>query len=111
MALADEGSFTRAAARCHVTQQALSRSIAALERRVGTPLVVRRPRGCSLTSAGLELVGVARELLADPERVEQVVADVAETGRPRAAEHQGRRPPPTGLLRLDTLASSSRRPA
>lgn len=65
VALADEGSFTRAAARCWVSQQALSRAVAALERRLGVLLVVRRPRGCSLTPAGSRLVSAARALLRD----------------------------------------------
>ncbi|WNV77329.1 LysR family transcriptional regulator [Geodermatophilus sp. DSM 44513] len=65
VALADEGSFTRAAARCWVSQQALSRAVAALERRLGVLLVVRRARGCSLTPAGSRLVAAARPLLRD----------------------------------------------
>ncbi|MGF1646749.1 MAG: LysR family transcriptional regulator [Kineosporiaceae bacterium] len=69
LALAEELNFTRAAARCHVTQQALSRTIAAMERRVGTPLVERRPRVCSLTAAGTVLAERARELVAHADSV------------------------------------------
>lgn len=63
VALADEGSFTRAAKRMHVTQQALSTAIALLERRLATTLVVRRARGCSMTPAGSRLVAAARSVL------------------------------------------------
>ena len=39
VAVVDEGSFTRAAARVHVTQTALSHQVQALERDVGGPLI------------------------------------------------------------------------
>jgi DNA-binding transcriptional LysR family regulator len=64
LALAEERTFTRAAARCHVSQQAFSRTIAQLERRAGDLLVERRPRGCALTEAGERLVARARPLVA-----------------------------------------------
>ena len=80
VALADELNFTRAAARCWVSQQAFSKAIAQLERRVGVALVVRRPRGCSLTPAGRRLVFAARQLLAQADRLDQVVAAEDESG-------------------------------
>ena len=42
LALARERSYTRAADALHITQQSLSAAIAALERELGCPLVVRR---------------------------------------------------------------------
>ena len=42
LALARERSYTRAADVLHITQQSLSAAIAALERELGCPLVVRR---------------------------------------------------------------------
>ncbi len=65
LALADELNFTRAAARCHVSQQALSRAIARVERRIGEPIAMRRSRGCTLTPAGERLVARARPLVAE----------------------------------------------
>ncbi|BAG23743.1 putative LysR-family transcriptional regulator [Streptomyces griseus subsp. griseus NBRC 13350] len=50
--VAETGSFTRAAARLDYTQSAVSRRIAALEKRAGGPLFVRLPRGVRLTPAG-----------------------------------------------------------
>ena len=41
LALADTGSFSRAAEKSHVTQSALSRSIQALETELGAPLIDR----------------------------------------------------------------------
>jgi DNA-binding transcriptional LysR family regulator len=64
VAAAEELQFTRAAARLFVAQQALSREIAALERRLGTPLFTRTTRRVALTPAGERLLGRARELLA-----------------------------------------------
>jgi DNA-binding transcriptional LysR family regulator len=65
----DEGSATRAAARLHVTQSAVSNSLARLRRLLGDPLVVRRagrlmptPRAAELRpslSGGLEQLRAA----------------------------------------------------
>jgi LysR family transcriptional regulator, transcriptional activator of the cysJI operon len=60
-ALARRGSFSRAAAELRISQPAVSRHVAELERRVGIPLVVRDRRGLQLTPAGDFLAGyVAR---------------------------------------------------
>ncbi len=45
VAIVDEGSFTRAAERLHVTQPGLSHQFQALEREMGGPLLERLPRG------------------------------------------------------------------
>lgn len=55
LALADELSFTRAAARLHLSQQALSMAMKQLELRVGVRLVARNPGGVELTPAGRAL--------------------------------------------------------
>ncbi len=59
-ALADEGSFERAAARLAVTQSAVSQRLRAFESRLGQPLVVRS-RPLRLTAAGKVLLRVARQ--------------------------------------------------
>jgi DNA-binding transcriptional LysR family regulator len=64
VAAAEELHFTRAAARLFVAQQALSRDIAQLERRLGTPLFTRTTRRVALTLAGERLLVRARELIA-----------------------------------------------
>lgn len=69
VAVVDAGSLTAAAARCHLSQPAVTQQIHALEENVGEPLLVRRPRGVELTSAGAELAGHARRLLAERDRL------------------------------------------
>jgi LysR family transcriptional regulator, glycine cleavage system transcriptional activator len=54
-AAAREGSFTRAAAELNVTQPAVSRMVAGLERHLGTRLFRRGGEGVSLTDDGLLL--------------------------------------------------------
>lgn len=60
LAVAEELSFTRAADRLHVTQQALSTQVRQLETRIGTPLFVRTTRRVELTAAGEALLPQAR---------------------------------------------------
>ena len=54
-AIATEQNLARAAATLHVTQPALSRTLAQLEREVGILLVDRSTHHCSLTPAGEQL--------------------------------------------------------
>jgi DNA-binding transcriptional LysR family regulator len=62
IALAEEGSFTRAAERVGIAQPPFSKQIRDLEREVGAELVLRLPRGAALTEAGLALVVRARAI-------------------------------------------------
>lgn len=65
VALADEGHAGRAAARLSLTQPALSKHIAQLERSTGLQLFRRHAKGMVPTPAGLLLVERARHLLAE----------------------------------------------
>lgn len=67
IAVAEELSFTRAAERLHLTQQALSGQIRQLEQRVGTRLVDRDTHRVALTPAGATLYERCRPLLAGAE--------------------------------------------
>ena len=58
--VASTSSFTRAAARCFVTQSALSHQIAALEREIGQRLFLRSSRRVALTEAGEAFLAQAR---------------------------------------------------
>ena len=65
VALAEERHFTRAAAREHVAQPALSQQIRRLEAEVGLALVHRTTRQVALTDAGEMLVQRARRVLGE----------------------------------------------
>jgi DNA-binding transcriptional LysR family regulator len=67
VALAEEGSFTRAAERVHIAQPAVSQQIRRLEEEVGMALVERTTRRVTLTDAGELLVLRARRILAELE--------------------------------------------
>jgi len=67
VALAEERHFTRAAAREHIAQPALSQQIRRLEDELGVPLVQRTTRRVALTDAGALLVARARRILAEVE--------------------------------------------
>src|SRR6266487_1683848 len=64
VAVADEGNFSRAAAKVHVAQPSLSQQIRKLEAEVGQPLFDRLPRSVVLTEAGHCLIDYARQILA-----------------------------------------------
>jgi DNA-binding transcriptional LysR family regulator len=67
VALAEERHFTRAAAREHIAQPALSQQIRRLEDEVGLALVERTTRRVAVTDAGEVLVARARRILAELE--------------------------------------------
>jgi LysR family transcriptional activator of glutamate synthase operon len=65
VAVSDERHFTRAAAREHVAQPALSQQIRSLEAELGVALVERTTRRVAMTQAGEVLVARARRALAE----------------------------------------------
>jgi DNA-binding transcriptional LysR family regulator len=67
VALAEELSFTRAAERLFVGQQAVSKTVAQLERELGVQLVERTTREVRLTAAGEALLDRGRPALAAAE--------------------------------------------
>ncbi|MGA5037098.1 LysR family transcriptional regulator [Streptomyces capoamus] len=79
-AVAEYGSFNRAAAALHLTPSAVSQQVAALERSVGAQVVARSTRGVTLTRAGRIMVGAAESVAAELEHARQQVAALG-TGR------------------------------
>lgn len=65
IALAEEGRFAQAANRVHLSQAAFSRSIQALEERMGLRLFDRGAKGARITPAGEVVLQRARNLLFD----------------------------------------------
>lgn len=76
VAIAEETSFTRAAARLHVAQPSVSAAVRALEAELGTPLFDRARGAVSLTAAGEVLLPYARTVLADCEAARLGVRDL-----------------------------------
>ncbi|MGH3248185.1 MAG: LysR family transcriptional regulator [Trebonia sp.] len=75
--VAEEGQFQLAAAHLGVSQQAVSKRLAALERDLGVRLFTRSAGGTQLTVDGQALLPHARELL----RVERRASDSVRPGR------------------------------
>ena len=63
VAVAEAGTFTRAAEQLFIAQPTLSQQIARLEQLVGAPLLVRGRDGVWLTTAGAVLLDVSRDVL------------------------------------------------
>ena len=63
LAVAEEGGFSRAAERRHVTQPALSRRIKSFEEWLGTPLFERSTHTVTLTPAGESFRPVAEDVI------------------------------------------------
>jgi len=70
--VAEERSFTRAAARMGISQSALSHSMRGLEKRLGLQLLARTTRSVSPTAAGSALL---QELAPALERIERSLAE------------------------------------
>lgn len=104
VAAAEELNFTRAAARLFVAQQALSREIQRLEARLGVRLFERTTRRVTLTPAGQDLLGRARDLVALHDALWSAVR--GSTHRPTVVDlmSEGRRTGPSILERARQLA-------
>lgn len=76
VALADQGSFVKAAALLCLTQPALTRSIQGLEAEMGGALFDRLGRRITLTPFGHEVLRRARRLVADAEALRQAGQDM-----------------------------------
>ena len=75
--IARHGTFTEAARRAHLTQPALSASVARLEADMGARLLHRGRHGAGLTAAGRALLPRAQAALAAVEEGRRAVAEVA----------------------------------
>jgi LysR family hydrogen peroxide-inducible transcriptional activator len=83
VAVAETGSFTRAAEREGVTQPTLSEQVIKLENKLDKRLFDRLGRKVVLTDVGHELLGRAQAILAAVGEAERAVRDSAEGGRLR----------------------------
>jgi DNA-binding transcriptional LysR family regulator len=98
----ESGSFSKAAREFGLSQPSVSRTIAALERRLGVKLLIRTTRQVSATDAGEALLGRARDAL--------LAIDEAESAA-RSADHLSgvlrvALPPEYGVRRIVPLLSA-----
>ena len=77
VAVCEERSIARAAARESLVASAVSKRIAATEQSIGTSLLVRNRRGIEPTAAGEALLRQARELLGAMERMQAELSEFA----------------------------------
>jgi DNA-binding transcriptional LysR family regulator len=77
LAVIDEGGFTAASHRLGMSQPAISRAVATLEKELGSPLLVRGGRGLALTHAGSSAIPHAREALRHLTLLRTEVANLA----------------------------------
>jgi DNA-binding transcriptional LysR family regulator len=80
LALADTGSFSRAAEKLYITQSALSRSIQALEEDLGGPLVDRVGKKNELTPLGRSVLERARRIVQEAQELQQGAALLQQGG-------------------------------
>jgi DNA-binding transcriptional LysR family regulator len=96
VAAADSGQFQAAADQLDLTQQGVSRRMAALEKALGVRLFTRTPRGVQLTVDGQEFLPHARDLLRAEARA---LAAIRPGRRPLRVDVVSRRIGPAALLR------------
>ncbi|MFH7594532.1 transcriptional regulator CynR [Streptomyces racemochromogenes] len=81
LAVAEHGTFTRAAEELHISQPTLSQQIRQLERTLGVQLLDRSGRTVRLTDAGSVYADHARRALRDLAAAERAVHDVKDLSR------------------------------
>jgi DNA-binding transcriptional LysR family regulator len=102
-AVAEALNFTRAAAQLRVAQPALSRQVQDLEEEIGVDLLVRSPRGVTLTAEGKLFLAEVKDLLA---RADESIEKVRALARGEYGElHVGYAPTPTSEILPRALAA------
>jgi DNA-binding transcriptional LysR family regulator len=82
VAVAEEGTFTKAARRLHISQPPLSKQVRQLECELGTTLFVRRRDGIELTRDGTMLLERAQHALSAFREFEDFTKSVSSRARP-----------------------------
>ncbi|MEW6737863.1 MAG: LysR family transcriptional regulator [Acidobacteriota bacterium] len=77
MAIAEEGSVTRAGDRLHLTQSALSHQLRDAEEKLGTPLFLRLNKRLILTPAGEKLLGWSYKILDSLQRASEDIKQIS----------------------------------
>lgn len=77
-AVAQTGSFTRAAEKLYTSHSSISRAVSALERELGVKLIERDNRVGGLTRAGGILLKGAENILGRVEAVKKEISELSE---------------------------------
>ncbi|RJG09094.1 LysR family transcriptional regulator [Pseudomonas cavernicola] len=75
LVIGQEGSISRAAARLHITQSAVSQALKRLEEQLDCALILRRGPRFDLTIAGEEVLRIATDIYGDISRISAAVED------------------------------------
>jgi DNA-binding transcriptional LysR family regulator len=105
LALADTGSFSRAAEKLFITQSALSRSIQNLEEDLGGKVLDRIGKRNELTPLGLDVVSRARHIVRDAAELRHSAKLLQEGGR--GAISVGLGSGPAALLMVPLMCSAA----
>lgn len=73
VAVAETGSFTRAAEKLYTSHSSISRAVSALERELGATLIERENRVFGLTKAGETVLEGARDMLNREEELKKQI--------------------------------------
>ena len=76
-AIAEEGNLTRAARKLYVSQPALTKALASMERKLGAALMERRRDSMVLTPEGRVYLDAAQKMLAVKSETEEKIAQIA----------------------------------
>jgi DNA-binding transcriptional LysR family regulator len=106
LALADTGSFSRAAEKLFITQSALSRSIQSLEEDLGGKVLDRIGKRNELTPLGLDVVSRARHIVRDAAELRHSAKLLQEGGR--GAISIGLGSGPAALLMVPLMCAAAR---
>ena len=108
LALADTGSFSRAAEKLFITQSALSRSIQSLEDDLGGKVLDRIGKRNELTPLGLDVVSRARHIVRDASELRHSAKLLKEGGR--GAISVGLGSGPAALLMVPLMCAAASQP-
>lgn len=73
LVIGQEGSISRAAARLHITQSAVSQALRRLEEQLGCAMIIRGGSRFDLTNAGEEVLRIAIDIYGDVSRISTAV--------------------------------------
>lgn len=105
IAIAEAGSMSAAAQKLRIAQPSLSQHLANMEADLGLPLVIRSPRGSSLTAEGEVLLRHAREIC---DRLDRCVAEMRDLSTEVAGSVGFGMPPSVSMVMSVPLAETVR---